>query len=549
MIFIFRMPPYISKPYPITKGLSQCSQKKPLSLDDTSTLATLKKLSVKDHPDLKDIVRYVREPLEVFPKTVLHATFDVTVVSYAVKSGGTVQHLHWELTIEEARRSLDCVLDALGVLHQGLFHSKILLKSVQQILDEDQNEFSDEVQKLQELRGHLLSLNKFLDCVLLHYSNLSCKLSSTLVKDIKHTTKKIYKVIMQLKSNKLQTLVPKWMITEDDVLCSVLGLCDEFAERLRYLDIDMRQHKSDMYFLLCFMKERYESLDVEDLSDRVKCLQKIGFTESRSNVIANWIAEQPFPEHRSLLAWAEIYIENLFKYDIFLNDNVCKFPYEESCIDRWFSVNVPSGERRNSPSVRVPVINTTSEEAAAGNIEEKISVFNRERARPREKLYFHGTDHNSAKNILEKGISLGSGAKKCDFSHGDGFYVTDNYEYALQYSKKHKAQRAVILFNISDDCLKGRLDLSGRERREDLKSVRKYFQSGAPRRNHELTRALMQELRNCKCIIGPISRDGMSSNNWEDVQQICIRDEKMAENIGHPYRVVGIVFLNAEDTS
>ena len=266
---------------------------------------------------------------------------------------------------------------------------------------------------------------------MLHYSNVNCKLSSTLVKDIERTTKKIHKV---------ETLV-------EDVLCSVLGLCDEFAQRLRYLDIDMRQHKSDMYFLLCFMKERYESLDDEDLSDRVKCLQKIGFAENRSNLVANWIGEQPFPEHRSLLAWAEIYIENLFKYDIFLNDNVCKFPYKESCIDRWFGVDVPSDQCENSPSVRVPVINTTSEKAAAGNTQDKISEF-KAKASSSEKFYFHGTDHNSAKNILEKGISLGSGAKKCDFSHGDRFYVTDNYEYALEHSKKHKAQRAMILFNI-----------------------------------------------------------------------------------------------------
>ena len=86
--------------------------------------------------------------------------------------------------------------------------------------------------------------------------------------------------------------------------------------------------------------------------------------------------------------------------------------------------------------------------------------------------------------------------------------MTDNYEYALEYSKKHKAQRAMILFSISDDCLKGKLDLSGSERYDDLKSVRQHFQSGAPNRNHKLGRALMQKVRNCKCICGPISRDG-----------------------------------------
>ena len=539
------MPPYISKPYPITRGLSQCSQKKQLPLGDTSTLATLRKLSVKDHPDLKDIVHYVRDPLELFPKTVLCATFDVTVVSH-VAGTTTIEHCHWDLTIKEARKSLHCVLDALGVLHQGLFHSKILLKSVQQILDEDKNEFSEEMQKLKELRQHLLSLNNFLDCVLLHYSNLSCKLSSTLVKDIKRTTKKIHKVMMHLKSSKLETFIPNCMITEEDVLCSVLGLCDEFAARLGSLNIEMRQHKTDMYFLLGFMKEHYESLNDEDRADKVKCLQKIGFTENRSKVISKWIDEQPFPEHRSLLAWANIYVENLFKYDIFLNDNVSKFPFKEACIGEWFGYDVESDECEDKVQVAVPVINTTTEKAAADSIKQKISEFGMQNC-PNGKLHFHGTDHNSAKDILLNGISLSKGAQKCDFSDGDGFYVTDRYEYALEYSKKHKAQRAVILLSISDDCLKGNLDLSGTDRRKDLVSVREHFHSGAPKRKHKLNRALMQEVRKCKCIIGPISRDGVKGSKWQDVQQICFRDERMAENVGNPSNVVGIVFLNVED--
>ena len=69
-------------------------------------------------------------------------------------------------------------------------------------------------------------------------------------------------------------------------------------------------------------------------------LGKIGFTENRSNVVANWIAEQPFPKDKSLLASAEIYLKNLFKYDIFLNDLVPTFPYKENYLNGWFLQNV-----------------------------------------------------------------------------------------------------------------------------------------------------------------------------------------------------------------
>ena len=544
MIFIFRMPPYISKPYPITRGLSQCSQKKPLSLDDTSTLATLKKLSVKDHPDLRDIVRYVREPLEVFPKTVLHATFDVTVVD-AVKSGGTINHFHWELTIKEARKNLDCVLDALGVLHQGLFHSKILLKSVQQILDEDPNERSDEVQKLQELRGHLLSLNNFLDCVLLHYSDLSCKLSSTLVKDIKRTTKKIYKVMMHLKSNKLETLIPNCMITEEDVLCSVLGLCDEFADRLRNLSVGIRSHKTDLRLLTSFLEECYWSSDSENLPDDAAKLQKMGFSKNRSNVIAKWIAEQPLPKHRSLLAWAKIYLENLFKYDIFLNDVVSKFPYEENRLNEWFTHDVERDRMKDGHPVpaAINVINTTTRNEFESHIEEKITEFRN--SNPDGKLYFHGTDHKSAEDILENGIDLHMGREKCDFSHGKGFYVTNDFVYASGYAQTP----AVIIFNIDDACLRRLqcVDLCGPDNHDDWKAVTEFFTSGKDRRKRP-NASLYDQIENCHCIIGPITGDGIRGGlSSQDLVQICMKKKEMARVIGNPLQIVGTVFLNTRN--
>ena len=75
-----------------------------------------------------------------------------------------------------------------------------------------------------------------------------------------------------------------------------------------------------------------------------------------------------------------------------------------------FEKDVKSDECEDSPSIKVPVINTTTEKAAAGNIQEKISEFE-VKANPSKKLYFHGTDHNSAKDILENGISLSKGAQ------------------------------------------------------------------------------------------------------------------------------------------
>ncbi|CAB4044583.1 uncharacterized protein LOC111086092 [Paramuricea clavata] len=543
------MPPHCPKSYPLTRTLSQyfspaSSKNKPLELDGTAGLAVYQRTPV--NPYLKEVVRHLRDPLELFPNVIIQAQCIVRI-----ELNGVIMQEQWELTIKKTRRSLCTVLDALGILHQGLFHSNFLLEHVEQFLDEskrsdadlpDSKKFSEEdVQKLTKLKEHLLNLNKFLDCVLLNYSSFSCELPD--IEKVKRAAKKLYKVIKNLKPDRLKNLVPEGMVfSEEYVLCSVLGLHNDFAARLRNLSPEMRNHKTDMCLLLCFLKERDESPNVENLRDTaaVECsLQKMGFTENRSNVIAKWIAEQPFPEHRSLLAWTQIYIENVFKYDIFLNDEVHNFPYKERYLDGWFSVNVEDCEGGDGRVPQVSVINTNTKEKAIAHIENKIAEF--KESNPKGQLYFHGTDHDSVKNILECGIKLGKGSQICDFSNGCGFYVADNFKYALEEHAMKSKLAAVILFNISDDCLKKGLDLSGAERQMDLKSVIKYFRSGEPR-SHGLGQKLYQEIKKCHYIFGPMSRDG--SRKCEIVQQICIKKEEMAEEMGNPSHVAGIVFIN-----
>ncbi|XP_028408548.1 uncharacterized protein LOC114531102 [Dendronephthya gigantea] len=538
-----------SKPYPLTKGLFHYTPKsskshEPLPLGSTS-LADYKEQKVDQY--LKDVVRSLKEPLALFPKIILRFELFVTV-------RGIEERLFWELTIKEARASLDNVLDAFVVLHQDLFHSKCLLKYVEQFLDEDQKNDEDskrfsekEVQKLTKLKENLLELNKFLDCVLLHYSSLSC--NKPAIEDIKRAAKKIYKAINNLKPDRLANLVPDSVIREEDVLCSVVGLKDDFASRLKGLSKEMRRHQTDEYFLLCFMEELDESMNVDDLRDKElveNSLQKMGFTENRSSVIAKWISEQPFPGHKSLLAWAKIYIENMFKYDIFLNDKVPKFPYSESKLGEWFSVPVEREEDESGgPVPKVSVINTKTKNEAKTSIEQKISEFQADN--PKAQLYFHGTDHKGAKDILEDGIKLGLGKPCCDFSNGWGFYVADHFQYALDWTDKHRAS-AVIVFNISQECLNDfqGLDLRGTERRDDLKSVVDFFKSGE-KQKAKISKKLKNEVKNRDFIIGPISRDG--GTTYPEVQQICIRKDGMAEEIQHSLNIVGVVFfLNAKET-
>ena len=243
-----------------------------------------------------------------------------------------------------------------------------------------------------------------------------------------------------------------------------------------------------------------------------------------------------FLEHQSLLAWAQHYIESLFTYDIFLTECVLKYPYKDKKVNEWFSVPVERDDNdEDGIATNVQVINTTQDKLST-LIEEKEQQCQQQ---PGQRLYYHGTDHNSAKSLLEDGIKLEKGKPCSDFSDGKGFYVADNAMFTFEWAKKSKAP-AVVMFTITDDCLNKKfkgLDLSSADRKSDWEMIKNYFR----KKNKQLSanRKLLKECNKSDYIKGPISRDGT-----EQKQQICIRKDGMAEDIGN-LRNICVVFINA----
>ena len=65
-------------------------------------------------------------------------------------------------------------------------------------------------------------------------------------------------------------------------------------------------------------------------------------------------------------------------------------------------------------------------------------------------LLFHGTDHQSAKNILSvRGIYLNAGRQKRDFSYGKGFYLSKNFDEALNWANCTTAKPAILIFKAN----------------------------------------------------------------------------------------------------
>ncbi|XP_046857651.1 uncharacterized protein LOC124451062 [Xenia sp. Carnegie-2017] len=436
----------------------------------------------------------------------------------------------------------DTFLAAICVIHQYCVFSHILLMEVNKLLVDNNRK---DTRRLKNLQQNLTRLTKCLDEISLHYSKFAFRKEK--IKKIKKVVKKIRNDIRKLPEiNHLYDL----KLTKDDILCSVLGLKREVACRLHDLSHYIRKHKSDKKNLLQLLKEFEEDDSINNLrnsNDVAVILQRIGFTKHRSDFIANWIVNMDDPDHKSILSWVEIYIENHFQYDTVLNDKVLDFPYKQHRLDKWFQESVSRfDEEGNSHPHSVNIINVKSQEDARQQIEKiEIKVW---QSNPGMEVYFHCTDHKSAENILENSIHLGYSREKSDFSDGEGFYVANDVQYVLKQHGTTSSHIAILMFDMTPTKQSKfkEMNLSSSEKIEDWKSIVQYFRSGKKNVNN-LSQSLRSQIRNCDYIRGRVSCRGASLNCANNsVEQICIKSQELADLIGYPSSILGVLFIEAQ---
>lgn len=331
---------------------------------------------------------------------------------------------------------------------------------------------------------------------------------------------------------------------EEEILCSVIGLEKSVAEKLASLEYEVRSHQTDMYFLLRFLSANCGSPEADErltdsqtaarLTDsRTSQLQRMGFTETRSNIISTWIEQHSAFKRRSLVSWAKRFVEYVFKYDIFFNDRVSSWAYEEKEMGEWFSVPV----KRKKKITSVSFCNATREDVSRV-IEEKVQNL-------KYKCWYHGTDHKAAVNIVQNGIILGEGEEKLDFSNGNGFYLDPDHTSAVEWASEVRAG-AVIIFKVEKY---GFTSLDLRHSPDNCKRVVKWNRSGESQ-DECLEEELEKFLTECDYILGPTVSNGGEYNgtDWEpqnidDLQQVCLKTKKMADEMGKPESIIGVVFF------
>ena len=288
-------------------------------------------------------------------------------------------------------------------------------------------------------------------------------------------------------------------------VCSCLGLQIDFLDHLQDMPEKLRQHRTLCDWIVIFLRNNFKALS--DLSGKKslgkELLHEIGFDPLSSAVDVIVKRARSDAQHIDWCDWAEIFVQDEFKYNPFLNsdDNQLvrsEFPFQSAKINEWFEPLF--SERKMSEDFHVIAINLNDWISACEvprGIEENY-----------EDLY-HGTDHESAVDILNgRGIHLPAGRQKRDFSSGKGFYLTKKFDHAFKWAKRKTIKPAILVFRLkhgefwNNEKIR-RLNLCSHESSQKWVEIVALFRSGKQSaetreisRNYDLIEGSVAEVSN-----------------------------------------------------
>ena len=232
-------------------------------------------------------------------------------------------------------------------------------------------------------------------------------------------------------------------------VCSLLGLRLDFLDRLEEMPPEIRDHQTLCYWIVNFLRNNNETLTTTEknsLSYKEQ-LYAIGF-DPLSSVVENILERAGSGEqHIEACEWAERRVQDEFKYNILLSQQSKRFPFEIDGRAEWLErddviiANVVAKKSESSMKTKSMLI--------------KLELTNeQEEQEEQEVVLFHGTDHESACDIMNgRGIHLGAGRKKRDFSSGAGFYLTKNLDDAFIWACSTTVKPAILVFRVELDFL------------------------------------------------------------------------------------------------
>ena len=317
-------------------------------------------------------------------------------------------------------------------------------------------------------------------------------------------------------------------------LSSLLGLKLDFLEPLEEMPPEQRDHRDDREWIKIFLEENSEKLDSTVRHSLTKdLLERIGFDPFSSAVEIIMARSQAGSRenHVDACEWAQMFIKDEFKYNPLLFTRMSKFPFQSSITNKWVPLtNIPKEEvQSNIQLSSVNIMNlVTKESDAYGLASTAVSALMPQD--DRNIALYHGTDHQSARQILIRGIYLNAGRQKRDFSCGKGFYLTTEMEDAFNWAKQTTEKAAILIFAVDRTYLSEtpKLNLF-----EDAKKWRQIVSCFRTATQTAITRETIQQY---DVIEGPVARMTRHGNLAELViepkpssYQMCLTSNRFAE--------------------
>lgn len=233
---------------------------------------------------------------------------------------------------------------------------------------------------------------------------------------------------------------------------------------------------------------------------------------------------------KRLEKWIALMIEMYLKFVVELGSSRItvkwsRYPYQNDTINKQFDKELPSLEEGKEHKRTLSIINVNKDgkHAKCYRTLEDGKRFPESLAGKGLEVYFHGTGHAGAQNIIETGIRLRAGEAKQDFSCGDGFYVFQNFDEALDWAGKRHRNPAVLCFCVNETELRGDKNDKGLKlcsNKQQWEEVVSKFWQGKKKK-------LMKEIGDYQFIEGPQA-------SWQDrrphkpiqlngTYQLCVR--------------------------
>lgn len=379
------------------------------------------------------------------------------------------------------------------------------------------------------IKGYKLSLYQ-------NYYNRNHELEATCLKQEENLVKLFTQVFEEKETARFE-------MTEEDLerfsrqtcrVCALLGLKLDFLDDLERTPPDTRYHRKLSDWIEIFLEDSTECVDNPDKYSLTKeTLASIGFDPLSEAVESIDARSQSFLErtqqHIEASEWARLFIKDEFQYNPLLSPSTPRFPFQTNRANDWFQL--PNEETENDEDLcHVHMMNLETEES---QVYSKTWTILRDSLPQDEQndVLYHGTDHNSAKKILMRGINLYAGRQKRDFSSGKGFYLTSQMEHALDWAKSTTARPAVLIFVVSSERLNNARKLNLNEDEVKWREIVSCF------RNEQQTAKMRKSLsQSYEVIAGPMvtARLDDTSSKWvfepkRSSNQMCLISDEFAE--------------------